>query len=67
MPPAGKANRLVANVEVPPGSGTWYGPAYDSETPSKEIADQITNPLAWADEGDDEDEDEAPKTPRRKS
>lgn len=54
MPPQGKANRLVANVEYPPGSGNWFGPAYGTETPPSDLADKIANPAAWADDVPDD-------------
>ena len=45
------ARKLVANVNI---AGVLYGP--DGETPSAEVAEQITNPKAW---GADEDTDES--------
>jgi len=63
------ARKLARNVNV---NGVLYGP--DGETPSKEIADQITNPKAWEAEDDSvptlesdpavQDDDESESTPK---
>jgi hypothetical protein len=47
------AKKLIANVYV---DGTLYGP--DGEEPSKEVAEQISNPAAW---GEDEESKPAAK------
>lgn len=47
MPPKGKKNRLARNVLV---GGKWYGPAHGTPVPPAEVAREITNPGAWADE-----------------
>lgn len=42
-------SRLVANVHA---GGGWWGPDYGVTEPPPEVAAEITNPAAWADDDD---------------